>query len=262
MKLSLSVRIAEAPCKTKLTVPFRDLVQLAKELGYRAVCMRASAGGVQTPIKELEAMRQEVERAGLIVSMVTADSDVPLNNEHGPDSLRNIGPTLDVAEALGSDLIRVCLKTRGRRRACPAERRPGRRTRHPPGPPVPHDHPLRGGRTLDRLAQADQPPQLRTDLRADQPPHLRPIVRPDDAPQIRPVPDERLRAKPSPRPARPGRPRHLVPGRPPLPPHPALGSRRRQLSRGRHRACRRSATTAISPSTRPTPNSWAPAKRP
>ena len=56
-------------------------------------------------------MRQEVERAGLIVSMVTADSDVPLNNEHGPDSLRNIGPTLDVAEALGSDLIRVCLKT-------------------------------------------------------------------------------------------------------------------------------------------------------
>ena len=55
-------------------------------------------------------MRQEVERAGLIVSMVTADSDVPLNNQHGPDSLRNIGPTLDVAQALGSDLIRVCLK--------------------------------------------------------------------------------------------------------------------------------------------------------
>jgi sugar phosphate isomerase/epimerase len=42
--------------------------------------------------------------------MVTADSDVPINNDRGPDSLRNIEPSLDVAEALGGDLIRVCLK--------------------------------------------------------------------------------------------------------------------------------------------------------
>jgi sugar phosphate isomerase/epimerase len=111
MKLSLSVRIAEAPCKTRLNVPFRDLVQLAAELGYRAICMRASAAGVQTPADELAAMRAEVEQAGLVVSMVTADSDVPLNNEHGPDSLRNIGPTLNVAAALGCDLVRVCLKS-------------------------------------------------------------------------------------------------------------------------------------------------------
>jgi sugar phosphate isomerase/epimerase len=111
VKLSLSVRIAEAACKTRLTVPFRDLVQLAAELGYSAICMRASAGGVQTPLHDLAAMRDQVEQAGLIVSMVTADSNVPLNNEHGPDSLRNIGPSLYVAEALGCDLIRVCLKT-------------------------------------------------------------------------------------------------------------------------------------------------------
>jgi sugar phosphate isomerase/epimerase len=111
VKLSLSVRIAEAACKTRLTVPFRDLVQLAAELGYSAICMRASAGGVQTPLHDLAAMRDQVEQAGLIVSMVTADSNVPLNNEHGPDSLRNIGPSLYVAETLGCDLIRVCLKT-------------------------------------------------------------------------------------------------------------------------------------------------------
>jgi len=110
MKLSLSVRIAEASCKTKLNVPFGDLVQLAAELGYGAICMRASAGGIGTPHSELQRMRGEIERAGLYVSMVTADSDVPLNNEHGPDSLKNIGPSLDVAAALGCDLIRVCLK--------------------------------------------------------------------------------------------------------------------------------------------------------
>lgn len=111
MKLSLSVRIAEAACKTKLNVPFRELLDLAVELGYRAVCMRASAAGIDTPRKQLEQMRRDVEDAGLSVSMVTADSDVPLNNDDGPNSLRNIGPSLDVAAALGCDLIRVCLKT-------------------------------------------------------------------------------------------------------------------------------------------------------
>ena len=111
MRLSLSVRIAEAPCKTKLNVPFADLVQLAAELGYKAVCMRASAGGVQTPRDELLAMRAVLDRAGLAVSMVTADFNVPLNNARGPESLRNIGPSLDVAEALGGDLIRVCMKS-------------------------------------------------------------------------------------------------------------------------------------------------------
>ena len=110
MKLSLSVRIAESACKTKLNVPFSDLVRLAAELGYQGICLRASAGGIGTPRSELERMRVEIERAGLIVSMVTADSDVPLNNERGPNSLRDIGPSLAVAEALGSSLIRVCLK--------------------------------------------------------------------------------------------------------------------------------------------------------
>jgi sugar phosphate isomerase/epimerase len=110
MKLSLSVRVAEAPCKTRLNVPFADVVQLAAEHGYSAICLRASAGGIGTPRDELLGMRDEVARAGLVISMVTADSDVPLNNEHGPDSLQNIGPSLDVAEAVGCDLIRVCLK--------------------------------------------------------------------------------------------------------------------------------------------------------
>jgi sugar phosphate isomerase/epimerase len=111
MKLSLSVRIAEAACKTKLNVPFEHLVDLAVQHGYRAICMRASAGGIETPPDELSRMRAVVEGAGLRVSMVTADSDVPLNNERGPNSLRNIGPSLDVAELLGCDLIRICLKT-------------------------------------------------------------------------------------------------------------------------------------------------------
>lgn len=110
MKLSLSVRIVESPCKTKLFVPFEEVVEIARETGYHAVCLRASAGGVQTPRSRLELMRQRVEAAGLFISMVTADADVPLNNDQGPNSLRNIGPSLDVAEAVGCTLIRVCMK--------------------------------------------------------------------------------------------------------------------------------------------------------
>ena len=110
MKLSLSVRIVEAACKKRLKVSFEQLVSIAAETRYDAVCMRASAGGVQTPIDELRRMRETIENNNLHVSMVTADSKVPLNGDDGPDSLRDIGPSLDVAEALGCKLIRVCLK--------------------------------------------------------------------------------------------------------------------------------------------------------
>jgi len=41
---------------------------------------------------------------------VTGDFNVPSNNDKAPDGLRNIGPYLDLAEILGSDLIRVGLK--------------------------------------------------------------------------------------------------------------------------------------------------------
>ena len=111
MKLSLSVRIVEATCKTKLSVPFEELVAIAKETGYNAVCLRASAGGVDTSKARLVEMRRCVEDAGLLISMVTADFNVPLNNDQGPNSLRNISPSLDVAEIVGCTLIRVCLKT-------------------------------------------------------------------------------------------------------------------------------------------------------
>ncbi len=110
MKLSLSVRIVEAPCKTKLHLPLADVVRIAVDTGYQALCMRASAVGVQSSADELKAARETIESAGLHVSMVTADFNVPLNNDNGPVSLRDIGPSLDVAENLGCDLIRVCLK--------------------------------------------------------------------------------------------------------------------------------------------------------
>ena len=113
LQLSLSVRIVETACKKKLKVPFTDLVAIAAETGYDAICMRASAGGVQTPLERMHRLRETVEDYGLRVAMVTSDFDVPLNNENGPNSLREIAPSLDVADIFGCDLIRVCLKNTG-----------------------------------------------------------------------------------------------------------------------------------------------------
>ena len=53
---------------------------------------------------------EKIGRNGLAVSMVTGDFAVPRNDEHGPDGLRNITPYLDLAETLGADLIRICMK--------------------------------------------------------------------------------------------------------------------------------------------------------
>ncbi len=111
MQLSLSVRIAEAPTKDRMTMPLDDFARLARETGYHNVCIRASAGGAQTPREELQGMRRMLDELGLGVSMVTTDFDVPLNNERGPNNLRDFAPHLDVAEILGADLIRVCMKT-------------------------------------------------------------------------------------------------------------------------------------------------------
>src|SRR3981081_3643238 len=50
MKLSITVRIAEAPGSNQKTIMgFDEVIGIAKKIGYDAVDMRASQGGIQTP---------------------------------------------------------------------------------------------------------------------------------------------------------------------------------------------------------------------
>ncbi len=134
MQLSLSVRIAEAATKDHMTVPFGQFAELAARCRYPAVCMRASAGGTQSSLEDLDGLRRKLDELGLRVSMATTDFDVPLNNENGPNNLRDIGPHLDAAEALGADLIRICMKTEddvaAAQRACDLARERGIRLAH------------------------------------------------------------------------------------------------------------------------------------
>ncbi len=111
MRLSLSVRVAEAfDRKDRVTMTEEQIIGLAKAHGYEAICMRASLAGVQSPPEQIRQLKRKLDAAGLKVSMVTGDIDVPSNNERGPDLLRRITPYLDLAQAFGADLIRVAMK--------------------------------------------------------------------------------------------------------------------------------------------------------
>ena len=111
MKLSLSVRVAEAPGSKEETIrSFDEIAELANKIGYHAVCMRASQTGIQTPLEQITDVRQKVRALNLAVSMVTGDLATPMNNEHGPNALRNITPYLDLMELLDANLLRICMK--------------------------------------------------------------------------------------------------------------------------------------------------------
>ena len=77
MKLSLSVRVAETASKRDATHTFTQLTELAAELGYEAVCMRASQVGIHSPLEQITAARQQADSLNLKVSMVTGDFPVP-----------------------------------------------------------------------------------------------------------------------------------------------------------------------------------------
>lgn len=112
MKLSLSVRVAESFTNKRISsVPLPELARSASEAGYSALCMRASVVSIQDDDTRRQEVRAQLQAEGLAVSMVTGDFAVPENSAEGPAGLRHIGPYLDLCQALGSDLIRVCLKT-------------------------------------------------------------------------------------------------------------------------------------------------------
>ena len=111
MQLSVSCRIAEGfLSKEEASMSLADLADLAVAAGYDAICMRASQIGVQSSQEDVLTARQIIDERGLTVSMLTGDFDIVYNNENGPGCLRNITPYLNLAEALGAPLLRVCVK--------------------------------------------------------------------------------------------------------------------------------------------------------
>ena len=110
-KLALSCRIAEGfLSKEEASMSFEALADLAVAAGYDAICMRASQIGVQSAPDAVSAARRILDDRGLVVTMISGDFDIVYNNANGPKCLRNITPYLDLTEALGASMIRVCIK--------------------------------------------------------------------------------------------------------------------------------------------------------
>ncbi|MGB0579150.1 MAG: sugar phosphate isomerase/epimerase family protein [Limisphaerales bacterium] len=112
MKLSVSARIAEGFLSKKeaiMTLP--ELADLAVAAGFEGLCMRASQIGIHTPREAVEMATETVRSRNLQVTMISGDFNIVYNNDDGPNCLRNITAYLDLAEALGAPLIRVCIKT-------------------------------------------------------------------------------------------------------------------------------------------------------
>ncbi len=110
-KLALSCRIAEGfLSKEEASMPFEALADLAVAAGYDAICMRASQIGIQSSREAVDSARRILDDRGLAVTMISGDFDIVYNNSRGPNCLRNITPYLDLADALGASMIRVCIK--------------------------------------------------------------------------------------------------------------------------------------------------------
>ena len=91
-------------------MPLCELADLAVSAGYEGLCMRGSQVGVHSTPAQVEEAARTVRSRGLKVTMVTGDFDIVYNNAKGPECLRHIEPYLDLAEALGSRLIRIAMK--------------------------------------------------------------------------------------------------------------------------------------------------------
>lgn len=78
--------------------------------GFQSICMRASQVGIHSSPDQVNRACKILDSRRLGVSMILGDFGIVYNNERGPNWLRNITPHLDLAEQLGSSMIRICLK--------------------------------------------------------------------------------------------------------------------------------------------------------
>jgi sugar phosphate isomerase/epimerase len=112
MKLSLSVRIAELEGrKDHAFLPIEQLAPLAHEVGFAGLSMRASVVSVDSPARRAAEVRRLLDSQELAVSMVTGDVALAANTPDADRILREPGPYLALAEALGCTLLRVMIRS-------------------------------------------------------------------------------------------------------------------------------------------------------
>ena len=93
-------------------MPLGEFARMARRLGYRALSVRASQVSIDSSPEEVTGARRALEEHGVGVVMVTGTVSLAANDSHAGDPLRHITPHLDLAERLGSTLVRVMLRSK------------------------------------------------------------------------------------------------------------------------------------------------------
>lgn len=92
-------------------MPIDELAPMAAEAGFVGLSMRASAVSVDTPKPRIHEIRALLDRYGLSASMVMGNVPLAANSPDAPSCLRNITSHLELAEILGTTLVRVMIQT-------------------------------------------------------------------------------------------------------------------------------------------------------
>ncbi|MFN8637739.1 MAG: sugar phosphate isomerase/epimerase [Chloroflexota bacterium] len=112
MKLALSVRIAELESqKDRAFLPIEQLAPMAHELGFAGLSMRASVVSVDSPPERVAEVRRVLDEHQLQTSMVTGDVALAANRGDVARILREPMPYVELAQALGCDLLRVMFRS-------------------------------------------------------------------------------------------------------------------------------------------------------
>ena len=111
MKISISSRITEqSDNKEKSFLPLDTFIKLASKSKFDGVSLRPSMISTQSSEYLVNQAQKLFNLNNVKVSMITSNIHLAKNDELASDILRNIKPSLDLAEKLKTSLIRIMIK--------------------------------------------------------------------------------------------------------------------------------------------------------
>ena len=113
MKISISSRITEqSDNKEKSFLSLDSFIKLASKNKFDGVSLRPSMISTQSSKYLVNQAKKLFKVNNMKVSMITSNIHLAKNDELASDVLRNITPSLDLAETLKTSLIRIMIKNR------------------------------------------------------------------------------------------------------------------------------------------------------
>ena len=111
MKISLSCRITEqSNNKEKSFFPINSLIKLALNNGFQGICLIPSVISTKSKNEDVNQIKKLFDLYDICVSMITSNIHLAKNDEYASNNLKNITSCLDLADILGTSLVRIMIK--------------------------------------------------------------------------------------------------------------------------------------------------------